>query len=393
MLAFIPVDRSRVTIAQDGSLAALQEPTRITLIALPSGEPFGVIHTVGDAAATDVGWIGSPPRLLVLSRLETTTRVRIVDPRAARLVAERSLDVLAQLRACVDDHALVSGGAQTLTVTCRGDELVVRPVRMRAMPALAGAMHTRFVMVAGGGLREWDPRSVATKRSWRISSRATVTALGGTDRVLWRTTRETPNRIDVIPLIALGQPKVHELPEPIAQAVGHPRRDVLACLGAESGRVFVVDLEGTYPLRAIDTGPIDHADAIGLVGGIDLSVLVSQHTRPTIVVPLGMPTWRNELVAWTRSGIVDRIPLVPAIAQLAKHLDLPEALTPALTLCYGAHLCGATGVPPDDLADVLGGHWPEEVRGAGRLAATRVLEFADHGIAMASAYRQVLDEL
>lgn len=393
MLAFIPVETARVTVAQDGSLAALQEPTRITVIALPSAEPFGVIHTVGDPEATDVGWLGSPPRLLVLSRLETTTRVRVVDPRAARLVAERTLEGLVSLRACVDGQALISGEGRTLTVTCSGDELVVRPVRMRVTPVCAGALHTRFVVVAGATLREWDPRGAASKRSWRIAPRATVTALGGTERVLWRTTREAPSRIDVIPLIALGQPKVHELPEPIAQAVGHPRRDVLACLGADSGRVFVIDLESASPPRVLEPGPIDRAEAIGIVGSIDLSVLVSQHGMPTIVVPLGMPTWRNELVAWTRSGIVDRIPLVPAIAQLAKHLELPEALIPALTLCYGAHLCGATGVPPDELAEVLGGRWPDEVRGAGRLAATRVLEFADHAIAMAPAYRQVLDEL
>ena len=67
-------------------------------------------------------------------------------------------------------------------------------------------------------------------------------------------------------------------------------------------------------------------------------------------------------------------------------MTLPDALTPALTLCYGAHLCGALGIPPDALADVLGGRWPDEVRGAGQLAATGGLVFgADSDRARARA--------
>jgi hypothetical protein len=393
VLGFIPVDRPRLAVAHDGSLAAIQEPTRITVIMLPSGEPFGVITTDAAHDATDVGWLGSPPRLLVLTRFAASTRARVVDPRAARLIAERQIDTPMQLRACVDDHALVSGASGTTILSCDNDELVVRPFRAREVPVHAGAAHTWFVVAAGASLLECDPIAVIAKRTWRLGPGATVTSVGGNERVLWRTTREAPNRIDVIPLITLGQPKRHVLPESIAQVAGHPRSDLLACLGAESGRIHVVDLGGTTPLRVLDTGPIERAEAIGLVGGTETSVLVSQQGRPTTLVPLAMPTWRNELVAWTRSGVVESFPLVPAIAQLARRLELADALSPALTLCYGAYLCGAPGVPPDDLAEVLGRRWPDEIRGAGRLAATGVLVFTNDWISLAPAHCRMLDEL
>lgn len=77
-----------------------------------------------------------------------------------------------------------------------------------------------------------------------------------------------------------------------------------------------------------------------------------------MVVPLAMPTWRNELVAWTRSGTVDRFPGAPAIAQLARRLQLDDALTPALTLWYGAYLCGAPGAPPGEPRSYWGSAGP-----------------------------------
>ena len=50
-------------------------------------------------------------------------------------------------------------------------------------------------------------------------------------------------------------------------------------------------------------------------------------------------------------------------------------------------------MPRDALAEVLGGRWPDEVGGAGRLAATGVLVFTADWIALAPAHRRMLDEL
>lgn len=389
MLAFIPVDRAGVVVAPDGALAAIQEPTRVTLVALPRAEPFGVIATDTGAGTTDVGWIGSPPRLLVVARLAAGTRVRVVDPRAPRLVAERMLEPGLHLRACVDEHALLSSETDAVFVSCTDDELVARPFRARVIPQCAGAAHARLVVVSGPTILEIDPATGASKRTWRLEPGAAVTALGGSERLIWRTSSTTPNRIDVIPLIAANQPKVHELPEPIAQVAGHPRSDLLACL-TSSGRAFLVDLSGAQPVRPL---PFDHAEALGLVLGVEPGVIATREQRSTLVVPLAMPTWRDELVAWTRSGVVDRIPLVPALERLVKRLDLDEGLLPAVTLCYGAYLCGAPGVPPDELAEMLSGVWPDEVSGQGLLAATGILVFTPDWISLAPAYCQVLDEL
>src|SRR5215813_6142379 len=117
-----------------------------------------------------------------------------------------------------------------------------------------------------GRARRSSPRATATSR--RISFRrapyrprrarrlklpraAAITAVGGSDRVVWMTTQQEPARIDVIPLVNRGQPKLHELPEPIAAVSSHPRSDLLVCVGGETGRLYVVDLDHRGRLRVI----------------------------------------------------------------------------------------------------------------------------------------------
>ncbi|HWU89996.1 MAG TPA: ATP-binding protein, partial [Kofleriaceae bacterium] len=56
----------------------------------------------------------------------------------------------------------------------------------------------------------------------------------------------------MIALVNTGQPKVHELPEAIAETSSHPHRELLVCRGADTGRLYVVDLDGRAPTIAID---------------------------------------------------------------------------------------------------------------------------------------------
>jgi hypothetical protein len=376
--AFIPVERPRIFVALDGTFAAIQEPTRITIVTVPACAPFGVIETSSEA---QVAWLGG--QLLVLAG----QRARLVDPRAAKLVAERTLDEPLQLAAYGDTHVLASSATSTVVLDA---ELRVRTVRMRERIGTAGPVHATLVAAVDDALFEIDPVAAISKRTWRIPG--TVTAVGGNAHSLWRTTVEVPARITVMPLIALGQPTQHQLPEPLVAAAGHPRSDLVAGIGA-SGAIHVIDLTGKAAPRTLFTDPVEHPDAIAFVGGTETFVLVAQAQRPTQCVPLAAPTWRNELVAWTRSGVVESYPVVPAIAELAKQLELEEELVPAITLCYGAHLCGAPGVPPDPLADVLGGRWPDEVSGAGFLADTGLLVFTDDWITLAPTYCRQLDDL
>ena len=147
---------ARVLVAQDGLLAAIQEPTRITLVALPSGEPFGVVQT---ELVTDVGWIGSPSRLLTLARLETGTRVRVVDPRAARLIAER------EARRVVAPARMRRRPRARMRRSDRDDSVVSRRgARRTAVPDAHGAGDRRCGRHALRGRRRLVDRRVGSGR-------------------------------------------------------------------------------------------------------------------------------------------------------------------------------------------------------------------------------------
>src|SRR6185436_9422986 len=110
--------------------------------------------------------------------------------------------------------------------------------------------------------------------------------IGGTERVVWMTTQQDPSRIDVIAQVNRSQPKVHELPEPIAHVSGHPQRDVLVCLGRDSGSVYIVTLEGRVPLRMVDLDGMARADAVALVAGPALGVVAARAGQPIGVFAL-----------------------------------------------------------------------------------------------------------
>src|ERR1051325_3551695 len=89
---FVPVDVPRVSVSHDGSLAAIHEPSRLTLLELPSGTAFAEIGVDPDALASEVAWVGTPPRLLVLSRYDGNSTAHLVDPLGPRTIAEIRLE-------------------------------------------------------------------------------------------------------------------------------------------------------------------------------------------------------------------------------------------------------------------------------------------------------------
>lgn len=314
-------------------------------------------------------------------------RARIITPRGD--VIEHRLDGPMRLLACVDEVALVAGDRGAALVTRAG----VKPVRSR--PAVAGAAPQRFLVVVGDAIAEWDTAG-SPKRTWRVPDAAAIHALGGTASAVWRLTHAAPQRIDVIPLITRGQPRSHELPAPIAQVAAHPATDRLACLEADTGRVHLVDLGGGHAIRTLETEPVTRPEAIALTRTSDWHVVACAAGSPAILVPLtrrAERTWREQVVKWTRSGIVDIVPAVPAIEQLAHALALPDPLVPALVLCYGAHLCGAPGVPPDELDELLAGRWPDEIAGTGRLARSGALVYREGWIALAPEHCRTVDDV
>jgi hypothetical protein len=286
---FAPTDRPRVAVAGDGSLAAIHElgsRKRIVVTEVPSCAQFAELGIDPEATEADVGWVGTPPRLLVLSRYAAHSSVHLVDPFGPRTITEMRLESPMRLCATVGTHALAIGaqGAAVLAASDRGLTPYLFPAR--AVPVTAGAAGTQFVVALPGAIEEWDPVSRLPKRRLKLPRPAQITAVGGSDRVVWMTTQQEPSRIEVIPLVNRGQPKYHDLSEPIAFVASHPRSDLVACIGASSGRIWVIDLDGRAGLRMVGPEGIDRAEAVSLVLGRVAGVLAAQTRRPLTVVAL-----------------------------------------------------------------------------------------------------------
>lgn len=275
-----------MAVAADGSVAAVHDGAKIVVTEVPSCAAFAELALDADAAASELAWVGTPPRLLVLSRYAAHTIVHLVDPFGPRQIAELRLEAPMHLASAVGNHALALGGSSAAILTANERGLTPYQFPARAIPATAGAAAANFVVALAGAIEEWDPQNRLPKRRLKLPRTAPITAVGGSDRVVWLTTTDDPARIDVLTLVNRGQPKLHELPEPIAQIASHPRSDLIACLGATSGRVWVIDLDGRIGLRMIGPEGIDRVEALGLVVGRATGLLAAQAKRPLTVVAL-----------------------------------------------------------------------------------------------------------
>src|SRR5262249_33879037 len=113
-----------------------------------------------------------------------------------------------------------------------------------------------------------------------------ITGVGGSERVLWMTTQQEPARIDVIPLFNRGQPRAHDLPEPIASITGHPRSDLVVCIGAETGGLYVVDPDRRARMRTLAPDGLDQVESAAIIVGRTIGVLAAQSGRPVALLAL-----------------------------------------------------------------------------------------------------------
>ncbi|MDQ3301648.1 MAG: hypothetical protein M3619_34135, partial [Myxococcota bacterium] len=281
-----PLDRPRLSVSADGAVAAVVERARVVVVDLATGDTVSEIAADTLAEDFEVAWLGSPPRLLVLARHEAHTTAHLVDVQESRSIAEIRLQTPMRLFAAVGVHALVIGAQSAAVLTAAENHVTPYQFPARTRPNVAGAAAAQFVVALPGVIEEWDPHSRMPKRRLRMPRPITISALGGSDRVVWMVAQQDPSRIEVLPLINRGQPKVHDLPEPIAAVASHPRSDVIACIGAETGRLYAIDLDGRTRLRVIVPHGLDHVEAAALVVGRSLGVLAAQQGRPIVVVPL-----------------------------------------------------------------------------------------------------------
>ncbi len=283
---YTPAESARVAVAADGTVAAVCEPSRITLLALPDGVAFAEIDADPEALAGEVGWLGTPPRLLVLSRYEAYSTAHLLDPQGPRPIAEIRLEAPMRLYATVGASALVVGGLGAAVLTASEAYLTAYAFPTRSVPLAAGAAAGQFVVALPTSIEEWDPQSRTPRRRLRLPRATAITAVGGSERMVWMTTQQEPSRIDVIPLIKRGQPRACELPEPIASIAGHPRSDLVACIGAETGRVYVLDLDGRHRLRILSPDGDGRFESAALVLGRMTGVLAAQAGRAVMIAPL-----------------------------------------------------------------------------------------------------------
>lgn len=302
---YAPTDKPRIAVAGDGTLAAIVEPARVAIVELPSCAKFAELALDGDAH-NEVVWVGAPPRLLVLARHVQHTTIQLVDPFGTRTIADVRFDSALRLGGAVGATALVLGaqeGAVVLAAT--QTSLTSHPFPARALPLVAGAAGEHLVVALGGGIEEWDLHGRLPKRRLKLATPSTITALGGTERTVWLTCQERPDCIDVLPFDR-SAPSTHDLPEAIAHVASHPRSDLVACIGASSGRMWVLDLSGRTGLRMIGPQGIDRVEAVGLVHGTISGVLAAQTKKPVTVVSLS-----ETAPAMPRTNTLERVSRSP----------------------------------------------------------------------------------
>jgi hypothetical protein len=256
-----------VVAAPDGSCAAVVETRRIVVIELPHATTIAEIATAGEH--TDVAWIGAPPRLVILSRHATHSAVHLVDLGGPRVRAEIQIASAMRIGATVGVYALLLGAGGAAVLTAGDAQLAAHLFPSRSLPSAAGAAGHQFVVAVAGAIEEWDPQRRVPRKRMRLPRPVRIAQLGGTERVVWMTTHQEPARIDVIPRIHHAPSRSHELPEPIAHVSPHPRRDLLACVGRDTGGVYLVDLDGRTPTRTVNLAGLDRADAAAPENGAD----------------------------------------------------------------------------------------------------------------------------
>ncbi len=434
MEGFVPLGTPRVAVAHDGTLAAIQEPLRFVVVEVPGCAAFAEVGIDPEATECELAWVGAPPRLIVLARYGKHSAAHLVDPYGPRTIAQVRLDSPMRLAAAVGSHALAIGAHGSVILTATETDLVAYPLPARGVPLAAGAAGGRFVVAWAAAIEEWDPQSRIPQRRIKLPKPAKLAQVGGSDRVVWFTTEDEPRRIEVAPLVDRGQPRLHELPEPFETIAGHPRSDLLVCLGADTGRIYVLDLDAREGMRVIGAAGIERPEAAGLVCGRLTGVLAAQSHHEVAIVALdgsepmqraesfhgeegstdygvpevatavtlaapGQPApaardWREALALWARGVIAGQLeagaPAVASIAALLARFELAPALYPALALLYGAHLAGLDGVAPLDVARVLGRRW-DEALGHGQLSERGAAVYEGSRVRLAPNIQRDLD--
>jgi hypothetical protein len=272
----------RLSVSADGALIAHVEDDRIALL---DGESLTVSGEIGidpEAEGCDVVLCGDPLRLVVLSRYPSGGRLHVIDPAGPTAVGELALRTPMRLAAASGDHIWLQAAAGSSLVDVVHKDLVLSPLALRAPVNAVGAFVSgRFVVSTGGMIEEWDGENRAPARRFRLARPTAAQVVGGGARQVWMVPIDG-DRIDVVPLINVGQQTRIELPEPVARIAADASHESLIALGARTGTAYLIDLSGKTPPAPIDG--VSGTDVVWL--GPNPSVVVVSPGQDIEVIPV-----------------------------------------------------------------------------------------------------------
>lgn len=252
--------RPRLAVSDDGRLAAWTESERIVVLALPKLSVAAEIGIHADALETDVAFVGTPPRLVVLSRHADAGWLHVIDPRGPAKLGEVAVPASARIAATAGDLVLLASGvtASIVDVNKRKSAASVLPLR-DAVTAAAPFGPGRFLILVRGVVEDWDGNARVPVRRFHFGEVIAARFLGGTPQRLWFVPTVGEDRIEIRTLTGAPAPQRIALPQPIQRIVAGPHPDALIAL-TPAGIALVVDLQGRRPVAPARAEPV--VDAI-----------------------------------------------------------------------------------------------------------------------------------
>lgn len=222
-------------------------------VTLHADSEIGIDPTATDA---DVALLGTPPRLLVVTRHEGLTRLHAVDPTGPTAVGELTVRAVMRVLASAGNHLWLTGGGGSAVVDVSRKDLSMWPLPLRSPIHCGGAFGAdRFVISTAGLLEEWDPVGRAPLRRFRLDKPVPLRFVGGGARQVWMVPANEPPRIEIIPLVNHGQAPRIEVPGPIARVIPDASHERLLIIGT-SGAAWTIDLGGRAPAAPVVAPPL-----------------------------------------------------------------------------------------------------------------------------------------
>ncbi len=331
-MAFAELGTPRsIAVHRDGELAVIVGRGRALVVSLADLTMVAALQLDPAAVDVDAVWLGE--RLLVSETFATNTRVYLydVDGGAVRTCCEKHIEGAFRVRGGGGAAALLLANTQAAVCTRHDDSVSLHPFASRAVPISVGAGSGVVVVGTPGAVEEWDLQTRTVRRRWKLAPSALPLAVGATERVIWFLAKHDQTRIEVIPLVNRGQPKVQAFGEAVVQVCGSAKADWVVGLGPD-GRIHAVELEGRA--TPVQLPMIDGMTAtlIGLAAARTTQLVAID---PTGIAVVGLDA-NNRLIAQKTWRDVDidaplARPTYQAPAGVTLAVSGPEAVTPTPT--------------------------------------------------------------